>query len=219
MSLYTYNTKDALPDLPSIAGLHIEVSTDINLLMELGEISRKAVLDRFANNHIAFVAFLNGVPAAFGWMARSQAFIGELNQLIELPEGNRYLWNFRTVAAFRGKGIYPALLQFILQYEAAWADQFWIIHAPENRSSRNGIVKAGFTYTGNLFVLPGGGTGFKSGHLTIDKTHLIQSMGFTPTQQYEASCWNCNSPYLKNRSASCCCESNNQLCKSQLITV
>lgn len=218
MSLYTYNTKDVLPDLPPIKGLHIEVSTDINLLMELGEISRKAVLDRFANNHIAFIAFLNGVPAAFGWMARSQAFIGELNQLIVLPEGNRYLWNFRTVTAFRGKGIYPALLQFILKYEAIRADQFWIIHAPENRSSRNGIVKAGFQYVGNLMVIPGGQTGFKPASITIDETHLIQSLGFTPIQEVEASCWNCNSPYLKKRSATCCCEKRNEICTSQLIT-
>ncbi len=218
MSLYTYNRSEALPELPRINGLHIEVSTDISLLMELGEISKESVLDRFARNHIAFVAFLNNVPAAFGWMARSKAFIGELNQMVVLPEGNRYLWNFRTVAAFRGKGIYPALLQFILKYEAAQANQFWIIHAPENKASRNGIVKAGFKYVGQLFVVPGGQTGFKASKVTIDETHLIQSMGFSPAEDMEASCWNCNSPYLKNRSATCCCETRNEICTSQLIT-
>jgi GNAT superfamily N-acetyltransferase len=68
-----------------------------------------------ANDHLAFVGYINNQPAAFGWMARGKARIGELNHELILPIGNRYLWNFRTMEAYRGLGVYPALLQYIIE--------------------------------------------------------------------------------------------------------
>jgi RimJ/RimL family protein N-acetyltransferase len=114
----------------------------------MGSISAKDVVKRLGNDHVAFIAFVNGVPAAFGWMARGKAFIGELNHDLILPYRHRYLWKFRTMEPFRGLGIYPVLLQRIIQLEESKADRFWIIHAPENEASLKGIQKAGFQHVG-----------------------------------------------------------------------
>ncbi|MGH9176090.1 MAG: GNAT family N-acetyltransferase, partial [Vicinamibacterales bacterium] len=56
------------------------------------------------------------------------------------------LWGFVTVPAWRGQGIYSALLQAILCGEAA--DRFWIGHDIGNTASARGILKAGFTSVG-----------------------------------------------------------------------
>jgi hypothetical protein len=88
-------------------------------------------------------------------MARGKASIGELAHELILSIGNRFLWNFRIMDSFRGLGIYPALLQYIIHYESEKADRFWIIHAPENRSSLKGIQKGGFYHVGKLYSKEG----------------------------------------------------------------
>ncbi|GEO11224.1 hypothetical protein [Segetibacter aerophilus] len=116
MSLYTISNLNKLPAVKIPAGLKIEVCSDATMLSTLGNTTIEEVLKRLSNDHLAFVAYINRQPAGFGWMARGKARIGELNHEFILPKKNRYLWNFRTLAEYRGLGIYPALLQYILSY-------------------------------------------------------------------------------------------------------
>lgn len=210
MSLYTLTNLNSFPSIKEPAGLTIEENTDIQLLSILGNTTVDDVRSRLANDHLAFVAYINNQPAAFGWMARGKAKIGELNHEFVLPQGNRYLWNFRTLEAFRGLGIYPALLQYILQYEKHKANRFWIIHAPENISSLKGIKKAGFEYVGKLYI--------NKGIATLENTSLsgiealLAEMNIAISEEQAASCWNCSSPYLKKRKAECCCSTSGAEC-------
>lgn len=217
MSLYTITSLASLPTIKKPAGLRIEESTDVTLLAAMGEITVEEVIKRFANNHAAFVAYLHDQPAAFGWMARSKAIIGELNHELILPERNRYLWNFRTLADFRGLGIYPALLQYIIRYESKRAHQFWIIHAPENKSSLSGIVKAGFEYAGKLCTDTNGAAVLESNTLTEIYRDILESMGIQFSNDTAASCWNCSSPYLKKRKPECCCSTTGSKCTGNAI--
>ena len=212
MSLYTISNLDKLPIVKRPAGLKIEVSTDAALLSKLGNTTVEEVLKRLSNNHLAFVAYINNQPAAFGWMARSKARIGELNHEFSLPQMNRYLWNFRTLAEYRGLGIYPALLQHIMLYEGENVNRFWIIHAPENKSSLKGITKAGFEYVGKLYAKANGTIALETTETGEALHHLLHEMQFNPSTEAPASCWNCNSPYLKKREASCCCSESELTC-------
>ncbi len=216
MSLYTFSTKSPVPTLKQIQGLHIEESTDITLLSQMGGITKGEVVERLANDNLAFIAFFNGQPAAFGWMARGRARIGELAHDFVLPLRNRYLWNFRTMAEFRGRGIYPLLLQYILQYEGAKAERFWIIHAPENRSSSKGIRKAGFRYLGKLYVRTDGSAGFEAVSISTGERNIIVDMDFHVSHERATSCWNCSSPYLKNKRDECCCSEAGEICSSKI---
>ena len=215
MSLYTFSTKSPVPPLKQIQGLHIEESTDITLLSQMGGITKGEVVERLANDNLAFIAFFNGQPAAFGWMARGRARIGELAHHFVLPLRNRYLWNFRTMAEFRGRGIYPSLLQYILQYEGAKAERFWIIHAPENRASSRGIQKAGFRYLGKLYVRSDRSAGFEAVSISTEERNIIADMDFHVSHEPAASCWNCSSPYLKNGRDECCCSEAGESCSSK----
>jgi len=212
MSLYTVSSIHQLPLIKLPEGLKIELTTDAALLSTLGNISVEAVGQRLSANHLAFVAFIYNQPAAFGWMARGRAYIGELNHDFILPGKNRYLWNFRTLAEYRGLGIYPSLLQYMMRYEGDDADRFWIIHAPENKSSLKGIAKAGFEYVGKLYAKSNGRLGLKTASNSDAVHDLLNEMNFNPSAETAASCWNCNSPFLKKRVRSCCCSDAELAC-------
>lgn len=205
MSLYTISNLHKLPAVKIPAGLKIEVSTDAALLSRLGNTTVEEVLKRFSNNHLAFVALICDQPAAFGWMARTKARIGELNHKFSLPLKNRYFWNCRTLAEYRGLGIYPALLQYMMRFEGENVNSFWIIHAPENKSSLKGIIKAGFEYVGKLYAKANGTIALETSETAQGYHDLLNEMELNPSTETPASCWNCNSPYLKKREASCCC--------------
>lgn len=211
MSLYTLTTTDALPGIELPAALRMEECTNADLLAVMGTTTVEEVIKRMANDHVAFVAYINNVPASFGWMARGKARIGELSHDMILPVGNRYLWNFRTMEAFRGLGIYPALLQYIIRHESAKADCFWIIHAPENTPSLKGIQKAGFQYVGKLYSNKGSAT-VEDRFLTKRSRALLTAMDITISADEPASCWNCSSPYLKKRKPQCCCVTSGKEC-------
>jgi len=182
------------------------------LLSIISQTSREEVVKRLANDNKAFVAWINNIPAAFGWMARDQAVIGELNHTFILPPGNRYLWNFRTMEAHRGRGIYPALLQYILKQGDPDAERFWIIHAPENQASLKGIRKAGFEYVGKLYTGADGQAAIESGEASASFREELEYMDIKISEGTAASCWNCSSPYLKKRNPDCCCQASGVKC-------
>ncbi len=144
--LYSFSKQDKLLPLPAIKGLEIRENNEPMFLSIINQISLEEVTRRFLNNNKVYVAYVNEVPAAFGWVAIKKARIGELNHEFNLPINPCYLWNFRTFPEFRGLGIYVHLFQYILTVEQLTTDYFWIIHSPKNKSSQRGISKAGFKY-------------------------------------------------------------------------
>ena len=119
--------EDHLPTTFALAGhtFHVDRSID--------EVSRNVKLIRMSDAE-----------------ARRELRSGRLVAVITIPPGERYLWNFVTLKAFRGLGIYPRLLQAIVRAESATAEKFWIAYAPENHASGAGIGKAGFVPVAEL---------------------------------------------------------------------
>ncbi|GAB3163152.1 hypothetical protein GCM10027291_02270 [Telluribacter humicola] len=185
-------------------------------MAEIGQTSVDEARKRFAAGHKAYVAYLHGLPTAFGWVATHTARIGELNHEFQLPARHRYLWNFRTLIDFRGLGIYPHLLQAILKDELTNSEQIWIMHAPENTASERGILKAGFTLTGQVSVINESEVIFTTGSQAQPLEEVLSTFGFMKSEEEPASCWNCSSPYLKNRIPSCCCAPRDMECTRNL---
>ena len=169
MPIAARHAKDPKPEFMQLPELCVGRSTDAALMAWLQGRHIEDIRDRFAFGHRAYVAWHNGVPAAFGWVAMDGAQIGELGITFAIPVGDAYLWNFVTLPAFRGKGIYPRLIDAIVQLESREASRFWIAYAPENHASGAGIAKAGFTNLAELSfdengraavraLLTGGGT-------------------------------------------------------------
>lgn len=143
---YTWWRGDTLPVLAPLANWHVEHMHDAPLLASLQRLYVPAIEARVQAGHRPYVAFLQETPVAYGWVATQMERIAEG---LEWPLGgqDRSLWDFTTLPAWRGQGIYPRLLQAILRAEVAEAERFWIGHTLENTASRRGILKAGFQPT------------------------------------------------------------------------
>lgn len=211
MSLYTFSKADKVPTFRKIEGLQMQRTDDHMLMAKVNDISLEEARRRMESGNIAFVAKYNNIPVAFGWVATVLANIGELNHKFTLPERHAYLWNFRTVAEYRGLGIYPALLNYILASTAADFDRYWIIHAPENIASRNGIVKAGFEYVGQLHIGQSQQLEFMEDAGRIGSV-AADALGLPKQNASNISCWNCSSPFVKKRQSVCCCATQNKVC-------
>jgi len=145
---------------------------------------------RFAAGHRAYLAWWQGEPAAWGWVATRSADIGELGRQFDIPHGERYLWNFVTLATHRGLGIYPRLLDAIVRAEAAEAERFWIIYAPENHASGSGIRKAGFESVAELSF---DADGHPALHALTEGSaaEAARLLGLPEVGEALAPCWRC----------------------------
>ncbi len=146
--------------------------------------------ERFSDGHRAYVAWIDGEPAAWGWAATSTARIGELEATFAIPAGEQYLWNFVTLPAFRGRGIYPRLLDAIVHSESAEADRFWIAYAPENHASGTGIQKAGFAVVAELSFDADGHPAIRSEGWSSGAGATVV-LGLPETEEVLAACWRC----------------------------
>jgi hypothetical protein len=141
------------------------IRTDGDLTVEetppdgpLVDISADQVARRLGDRNRGFVLRLGGELAAYGWSAAGPAHIGGLDLAFSVPPGERYLWDFFTFPPYRGRGLYPLLLQEILRRESE-AEWFWIGHDADNLASRRGILKAGFALAGEAGWAPDGRLG------------------------------------------------------------
>ena len=75
--LYSFTKQDKLPHLAAIKELEIRHVDDPLLLSIIGSISLQEATYRLANANKAYVAYFDGIPAAFGWMAIGKARISE----------------------------------------------------------------------------------------------------------------------------------------------
>ena len=208
MSLAVRLRSETQSTLSELTGLTIERELDAQFMAALQGKPVAAMQRRFNDGHRAYVARMNAAPAAWGWVATREAIIGELNATLRIPQNQRYLWNFVTLVPYRGMGIYPRLLNTIIQTEQD-ADQFWIAYAPENRASAAGIHKAGFVTLAELSFDASGSPAVKpiAQHAGVPAAQLL---GFPIVTEKLAACWRCTrtvgAAASPCRTGACCCD-------------
>ncbi|MEO8611299.1 MAG: GNAT family N-acetyltransferase [Chloroflexota bacterium] len=148
MALATWWASDPLMDLTPLSNFHVRLSADDLQLATINQITIAEVEQRRQAGHLPYVGYMDETAVTYGWAATREASIGELNLVFPIAADNRYLWDFATLPEWQGRGLYPRLLQAIVQAERA--ERFWIIHAPENLPSGAGMQKAGFQVVGQL---------------------------------------------------------------------
>jgi len=195
MAFATWWRGDQRPALASLPTFFAAPTEDVALLAQMAQLDVAEVRRRLDQGHRPYLAWLTDQPTAYGWVATQTAEIGELDLTIRLARSQRYLWDFATLPEWRGRGIYPHLLQAILAAESAEAEHFWIIAAPENRASSAGIAKAGFTSVAHLSFQRAGQPGLIA--ITHDeRVAAAAALLQTPVIQAEpqealSPCWHC----------------------------
>lgn len=199
MSFATFWIEDTLPAIASLPGFTAGPALNSHELAEINHISYAEVVDRQMNGHRPYVARMNGQPIAYGWLATSKVSIGELDINVELPPGDRYLWDFATLPEWQGRGLYPRLLQSILEHEIQNAKRFWIIHAPENLPSGAGMSKAGFEFVGQLSFTLDGGVGLAPYSDSTERARIgADLLQVRLIESILAPCWNCGGMVAKH---------------------
>lgn len=194
MALATWWSSDPLPELAAVPGFHARLAADDTMLATLNRLTEAEVLVRRDAGHRPYVGLLEGNPAAYGWVATEEASIGELHITMRLPRGNRYLWDFATLPGFQGRGLYPHLLQAILEHERPEAERFWIIHAPENLPSGAGMAHAGLAPVAELSLRADGGVGLAPRDVpsALARAQAGSALLGVPLMGAElAPCWRC----------------------------
>ena len=211
--LYNFKSIHSLPVLPVNFHLRFREVDDVEFLAGLNNLPKDEIRRRLANDNTAYVALYKHKPAAFGWSAGGKALIGELNHEMILPIGHKYLWNFRTVEEFRGMGIYPQLLQYIIRKESRGTACFWILHSPENLSSEKGIIKAGFQRISKVSIKDLDRVIVSA--FAEEEHTVLQELGFHSSLDEQATCWMCSGPFLSHKKNECCCSLRNSQCNAR----
>ena len=99
--------------------------------------------NRFRNGSTLIIAMKGKEWVAYGWLAgKSDFWIAEIDYIIDMS-GSKVgmLYDFQTREEYRGLGIYPLLIRYMVQTQP---DLECLIYCYEtNISSRRGIEKAG----------------------------------------------------------------------------
>ena len=155
--LWSWRSGDALPICESVSGVTVEATKRVEPLSQLMGIPTAALSEQLWLGHRAYLARLLTLPVACGWSATGEVSVLGGRVTLHVPSNNRYLYGFVTHPDWRGRSMYPHLLQAILRAEEQ--EYFWIMHLLENTSSQRGIHKAGFRGAGRLSFSPTGGLG------------------------------------------------------------
>ncbi|MFO7171316.1 MAG: GNAT family N-acetyltransferase [Chloroflexota bacterium] len=189
MALNTWWRTDALPALPALPGFAARRTEDAGLIADLNRIDIQEARARLRGGHHAYIATLDGRPVGYGWAATRAASIGELGLAFALPRDERYLWDFATLPAYRGLGVYPRLLQAILRSEAS--ARAWILHAPENLPSGAGMARAGFRPVGRLSFQADGGVALGDVRDSMRAWWSAALFGVDVAEGDVSACWCC----------------------------
>lgn len=208
MALALRHKSDPSTSLASLAGLMVHRETDAAYVATIMGRPLEQIEQRFAAGHRVYLATRDGVAAAWGWVATRSARIGEVDATLTLPTAHRYLWNFVTLREQRGLGIYPRLLEAIMNEEAQEASWFWIAYAPENHASASGITRAGFAIVAELSFDGSGRTAF---HEMLPGSGPIvrRLLGVPEAAGALSPCWKCvraGRPGMQCADGACCCD-------------
>ena len=153
---YAWWRGDPLPSLQPPALMTIEFDPPPATIQRIVDLNDEQIEERFQRANRAVVGWIGTAPASIGWSSSGRVEIGELGLDFDLPPGNRYLWDFVTLPEWRGRGIYPALLQAFIKHEPD-VERFWVGHDLDNFASSRGILKAGFQTVGEVYAVDGVG--------------------------------------------------------------
>jgi RimJ/RimL family protein N-acetyltransferase len=108
------------------------------------------VKDYFDSGGEAFLGFSEGKLVHIAWLFYNLR-ISEVHFFVKIKEDEAYIGSCQTHPEFRGKNIYPVVLQHILRDAAAKnKKRCFIATIPTNLASIRGIEKSGFSFVGKM---------------------------------------------------------------------
>jgi GNAT superfamily N-acetyltransferase len=175
--LWTWWRGDTLPELPTLGGFRVMAVADAQTMTAVTRSMLVAVEQRIRTGHRPYLALIGESPVGYGWSATGETDFGIPPVPFRVPPANRYLCDFATFPEWRGHGVYPRLLQAIIDQEQGSTERFWILHQRTNMASARGIAKAGFAHVAEIWFLTQGGFGIASAGAALRAEAGAQLLG------------------------------------------
>ena len=124
----------------------------VGRLPDIGWFDVSGGLQRLHHGDRCYAVWLDGRLAHYSWVQRSGSHpITEAGISVPVADGEFWIYDCRTVEWARGKGIYPAILEQVVNehFEAGYC-RAWIYTSRENIPSQRGILRAGFGQVATL---------------------------------------------------------------------
>jgi ribosomal protein S18 acetylase RimI-like enzyme len=100
---------------------------------------------RFTGRRCCYAAWDGERIAAYGWASRGYECVGELERAFHMAPDEAYIWDCVTLPEYRGRGLYSALLAYMLaELRDTGARRTWIGASLDNQPSIKGFINAGF---------------------------------------------------------------------------
>ena len=136
------------------------------MLAEIGGFDANDGSLRFQRGDVCYVVFIGDRLVHYSWVQRSGSHpIPGAGLSVPVGSGEFWIYHCRTVEHARGKGIYPATLERIVNdhFEEGYCTA-WIYTTRENIASQKGILRAGFGLVATLGALRVGSHYYRMGH-------------------------------------------------------
>lgn len=115
--------------------------------------SERMVERRFGRGEICFVAIHEGSVVSYIWGSRGKVGVEEIAMAVNTAPGEIYLYDAFTLEPWRGKNLYPSVLQRAIEYGRDLnLDRSTIFVEAKNTPSIRGVTKAGFTLFQKLLL-------------------------------------------------------------------
>jgi hypothetical protein len=127
----------------------------VGQLLDIGPFKVSDGLQRLHRGDRCYTVCVDGRLAHYSWAQRSGSHpITEAGVSVPVGSGEFWIYNCRTAEWARGRGIYPAILERIVNehFEAGYCTA-WIYTSRENIASQKGILRAGFGLVTTLRAL------------------------------------------------------------------
>jgi ribosomal protein S18 acetylase RimI-like enzyme len=132
---------------PRAAVVFREVGPDAAepLATAMGLPGATAAAGRFTGGRRCYAAWDGDRIAAYGWASRGSECVGELERAFHMAPDEAYIWDCVTLPEYRGRGLYSALLAYMLSaLRDAGVRRTWIGASLDNQPSIQGFMNAGF---------------------------------------------------------------------------
>ena len=97
------------------------------------------------------VGLLGGELAHFSWLSRAKMHLPEIGFETRLPSKTAYVYHSYTFPAFRGKGVYAAVLRAIVRGLAQeGAEALFVVTENDNKAAQRAFSLAGLKPTGKV---------------------------------------------------------------------
>jgi ribosomal protein S18 acetylase RimI-like enzyme len=132
---------------------------------------------RAMGNTASLALTTNDAIAAFGWVSFDAIRIYELRLEVPIPRGHAYIWDCATLPAYRGRHIFPGLLQFMAEdMRRQGVIQIWAGVAPGNVASIRSFARAGFRLVAKSSLSPGHFDVFPTAAATPDEVATLRAL-------------------------------------------